>query len=201
MEEIRNDTIGGVNAFVAEQAKQPGECHFTLTQFDTEFDLVYSGPVAKFPDLTSETYVPRGMTALWDAMGKAIVAAGTRFKNMPDNARPGKVIFVIYTDGFENSSQEFKPAALKALIERQRSVYKWDFIFLGANQDAVLTAKDLGISNSMSVAPTTAGTASTYVSTSALINAKRASADWGASLTMNYSDADRQTQVKEGAQP
>ena len=199
MFDLAKATISGVNEFVHEQQKAPGDCNFSLVQFDTTYEPGYSGPIGKFPDLDSSRYVPGGMTALWDAMGRSIVAAGERFKKLPEEKRPGKVIFVIYTDGFENFSHEYNQASLKALVERQRDVYKWDFIFLGANQDAVLTAKSFGIQNSMSVAATVGGTHAMYASTSSLITAKRAVFDAAEAAKLNYSTSDRKKQQEEGA--
>lgn len=97
-------------------------------------------------DVPKYTLVPRGMTALLDAVGRAINEAGCRLAAIPEDQRPGLVVFVIVTDGQENSSHEFTRAQIKEMIERQQSVYSWQFTFLGANQDAFAEAGSLGIS-------------------------------------------------------
>src|SRR5208283_1990055 len=138
MEEIREDAEGGVNAFIREQAKQPGEALLTLVQFDTEYDFIHKGvPVKQVP---AYELVPRGNTALLDAVGRAINETGERLAKMAESDRPGLVIFVITTDGQENSSKEFSKAQIKEMVERQQSQYKWQFTFLGANQDAFAEA-------------------------------------------------------------
>ena len=129
MEKIREDAEGGVNTFIQEQAKHPGEALLTLVQFDTEYEFVHRGmPIKQVPPYT---LVPRGNTALLDAVGRAINETGERLAKMAEEDRPGLVVFVITTDGLENSSKEFSKAQIKELIERQQSAYKWQFIFLG----------------------------------------------------------------------
>ena len=143
MAAIRDDAEGGVNAFVAEQAKAPGEALLTLVQFDTEYEFVHKGmpihEVGKF-----ELH-PRGSTALLDAVGRAVNETGERLANMAEADRPGLVIFVIVTDGQENSSKEFTKQQIKEMIERQQNVYSWHFTFLGANQDSFAEAGGMGI--------------------------------------------------------
>lgn len=143
MEQVREDAEGGVNTFIAEQGKQPGQALLTLVQFDTEYEFLHKGlPIQQVPkyELT-----PRGMTALLDAVGKAINETGQRLAKMPQCDRPGLVIFVVMTDGLENSSKEFSKAQLKQMIQRQQNEYNWHFTFLGANQDAFTEAGEMGI--------------------------------------------------------
>lgn len=143
MEEIKEDAQGGVNAFISRQAQEPGEALFTLVQFDTEYEFVHKGvPIS---EVAEYELVPRGMTALLDAVGRAINETGRRLAAMPEQERPGLVIFVIVTDGHENSSHEFSKARIKAMIERQQDVYNWHFTFLGADQDAFDEAAQMGI--------------------------------------------------------
>lgn len=147
MQSIKSDTIGGFNAFLKEQQQVQGEATISLFQFDTEYETVYEGrPVASAPELTNDTFQPRGMTALLDAIGRTINSVGRRLANLQENDRPEKVVFVIITDGEENSSREFKIHQISDLIEHQKNVYKWEFVFLGANQDAIATASQMGIS-------------------------------------------------------
>ncbi len=143
MEAIREDAEGGVNSFIAEQVNEPGEAVVTLLQFDTEYEFVHKGvPINK---VRKYKLVPRGMTALLDAVGRAINETGERFAKMAEPDRPGLVIVVVVTDGQENSSQEFTKAQIKEMIERQQKDYNWHITFLGANQDAFEEAGGMGI--------------------------------------------------------
>ena len=133
MEQVREDAEGGVNSFIEQQVKEPGEALLTLVQFDTEYEFVHKGvPITEVPRYQ---LVPRGMTALLDAVGRAINETGERLAKMDDRDRPGLVVFVVMTDGLENSSKEFSKSDVKAMIERQQDKYNWHFTFLGANQD------------------------------------------------------------------
>lgn len=143
MQQIREDAEGGVNAFIADQAAEPGEALLTLVQFDTEYEFVHRGvPVQDAPMFH---LVPRGGTALLDAVGRAVNETGARLAAMPESSRPGLVIFVVMTDGHENSSVEFTKPQIREMIERQQSDYNWHFTFLGANQDAFAEAGGIGI--------------------------------------------------------
>jgi hypothetical protein len=143
MQACRADTEGGFNSFVESQKKLPGSANLTLVQFDTEYDFVHRGvPIQNVPPFT---LVPRGNTALLDAVGRAIVETGERLAALPEADRPGLVTFVIVTDGQENSSREFNLAQIREKITHQRDVYKWQFTFLGANSDAFADAGEMGI--------------------------------------------------------
>ena len=146
MASVQEDAQGGVNSFIAEQTKEPGEALLTLVQFDTEYEFLHKGvPIAEVPEYE---LVPRGMTALLDAVGRAINETGERLSKMDEQDRPGLVIFVVMTDGHENSSQEFSKARIKKMIESQQQKYNWHFNFLGANQDAFAEARSMGIDDS-----------------------------------------------------
>ena len=144
MASVQSDVEGGFARFLEDQRKLPGDCGLSLTQFDSEgIDEVYvARPVAEAPPLRLK---PRGMTPLLDAVGRTIGRAGTRLASMPEHRRPGRVLFVIITDGRENASREFSKDRIRELIERQRQVYQWEFIYLGANVDAFAEAGGLGI--------------------------------------------------------
>ena len=133
METCRDDTIGGFNAFVDSQKQFGGT--ITLIQFDHEYNLVYANkPIADVEPMTRQTFVPRGSTALLDAIGRAIKECKTQ--TIPT--------VIILTDGYENASHTYTKAHIKDLItERQKE--KWDFVYLGANQDAFAEAGSLGI--------------------------------------------------------
>lgn len=143
MQQRREDAEGGVNAFIQKQAEEPGEALLTLVQFDTEYEIVHRGiPIHEAPEYRLE---PRGMTALLDAVGRAINETKIRIDELKKADRPGLVIFVITTDGLENSSVEFTKAQIKEMIEKQQAKYGWHFTFLGANQDAFAEAGAMGM--------------------------------------------------------
>ncbi|MFN9770810.1 MAG: VWA domain-containing protein [Planctomycetota bacterium] len=143
METIREDAEGGVNTLIAEQAKQPGECLITLVQFDQEYEFVHRG--IKASECPAYKLKPRAMTALLDAVGRAINETGERLAALPESQRPGLVVFVISTDGQENASHEFTREQVKRMIAHQQNAYKWQFTFLAANAEAFAEAGGMGI--------------------------------------------------------
>jgi hypothetical protein len=146
MASIKAATIESFNGFLLSQRGGAGTAQMTLVQFDDQFDTLYtSQPVADAPELTDATYQPRASTALLDAMGRTIVATGQRLARLPEAQRPGTVLFVTLTDGLENASREYTLPRLNQMIAEQRDKYAWQFIFLGANQDAIATAAQMGI--------------------------------------------------------
>lgn len=161
MSSIRNDTIGGFNSFVDEQKKVAGEATVTLVQFDDRYQIDYAlVPINDVKRLTTETFVPRGSTAMNDAIGRTIISTGDRLAAMPESERPEKVIFVIMTDGEENCSKIYNRQQVKDMVEHQKSKYSWDFVFLGANIDAEAVGKTFGIYEgcSMTYGATSVGT-------------------------------------------
>lgn len=173
MESIKSDTEGGFNSFIADQRKEPGEAHVTLAQFDTEYEVVYSGrPIADVGRLELQ---PRGMTALCDSLGRLITDVGAQLKSTPEAERPGKVIVFVMTDGMENSSREWTHEAVSKAIRRQERDYSWEFIFLGANMDAVAVGQQLGFAadRSMTYATTSGGVSSSWDSNSKLVSKMR----------------------------
>lgn len=145
MSSMRDEAIGAFNTFLEEQKKHPGEALMTYTQFDNEYEIVHSGkPIKDVPALTTETYVPRGSTALLDAVGRTIDAVGTRLSGMADEERPEKVLFVVLTDGQENASKEYKLDDVKKKIDLQRDKYKWEFVFLAQGPAAFAGAINMG---------------------------------------------------------
>ncbi|GAA6525937.1 VWA domain-containing protein [Intrasporangium sp. DVR] len=143
MQTIKDDTEGGFNAFIAEQRKQDGECRVTLAQFDNEYDEVYRDlPIAEVPPLH---LAPRGSTALLDSIGRLVTTTGERLAALPEDERPGMVIIGIMTDGHENASREWSHAAVKALIEQQTQAYHWQFLYMGADQDAIEVGSSIGV--------------------------------------------------------
>jgi len=121
MESIAGDVIGGLNTFVRAQAQVEGEACFTLVQFDDHYEVVHAHvPVQDVPPLTDQTYVPRGSTALLDAIGRTIVATGARLAMMAEADRPQVVIFAVQTDGLENASREFTRQQVFDMIRTRR---------------------------------------------------------------------------------
>jgi hypothetical protein len=149
MNPIVEDTVGGFDAFIAEQRKTAGECKVTLAQFDDAYEEVYADrPIADVPSLVLQ---PRGTTALLDSVARIITDAGKRLAALPEDQRPGTVIVGIMTDGLENASREWTHTQLKQLIERQTNDYSWQFLYLGADQDAVEVGMSIGVGAGHSV--------------------------------------------------
>lgn len=146
MQSIRDDMVGGFDSFIKEQQKVPGECNVTLAQFDDNYELVYSG--ISLMNVPSLDLVPRGGTALMDAVGRTINEVGARLKATPEDQRPERVLFVILTDGHENASKEFTKTRIFDMVTHQRTKYKWEFVYIGANQDSFTEAQGLGIATS-----------------------------------------------------
>lgn len=195
MESIREDTEGGFNAFIREQKEQPGECRVTLAQFDDHYDEVYRDlPVGEVPPLRLQ---PRGMTALLDSIGRLIGDAGARLAAIPEDSRPGSVVIGIMTDGHENSSRELTPAQVKAIIERQTKDYGWQFLYMGADQDAIEVGASIGVPKDHSMTYSRGRVDAMMTATSANIGRYRTARAAGrsveeASEAMTYTDAQRQ---------
>lgn len=197
MQSVWDDTIGGFNSFLESQQKLPGECTISAIQFDDHYEPLYTTkPVAEAQKLTRETYVPRGSTALLDAIGRTIVDTGTKLAALPEDQRPSKVLFVILTDGHENASREYNRAKVFEMIKLQRETYKWDFVFLGANQNAISAGASMGIAagSSMTYASNAGGTKAVFTSASNYAARARAGVS-----NNSFSDQDRQDQQNAGA--
>lgn len=146
MSGLEKDTIGGFNSIINKQKQEPGEAYVSTVLFDDEMEVLHNRTLlANIAPLTEKEYYARGCTALLDAIGGAIHHIGNVHKYARDEDRPEKTIFVITTDGYENSSRRYTAERVKQMIERQKQKYGWDFIFLGANIDAIKTARNFGI--------------------------------------------------------
>ncbi|MBQ0060045.1 MAG: VWA domain-containing protein, partial [Lachnospiraceae bacterium] len=138
---LEKDTIGGFNAMIERQKKQEGQVNVTTVLFDDKYDMIHDRiPINDLRPMTEDDYYVRGCTALLDAMGETIHRMGNTQKYLVEEKRAEKVIFVITTDGMENASRHYDRAQIKRMIERQKEKYGWEFIFLGANMDAVAEA-------------------------------------------------------------
>lgn len=146
MNGLESDTIGGYNSFLKTQKEVEGEAKVTTVLFDDEYMKLHDRiDIDNVSSITKKEYFARGTTALLDAMGKTIVDIGEKLRDTPEEERPSKVIFITITDGHENASKEFTYKKIKEMISNQQSKYSWEFIFLGANIDAVKEAENLGI--------------------------------------------------------
>ncbi len=143
---VQMDTIGGFNQFLKDQKAAPGDANLSLVLFDTSYELVHEGvPIKDVPELDQGTYVPGGGTALLDALQRAIVSTGSRLASAPESRRASKVIFVVMTDGQENSSREATKQGVAEMIRHQERKYSWNFVYIGANQDSFSEAGQIGI--------------------------------------------------------
>lgn len=162
---IRDDCIGGFNAFIEEQKKAPGKTLLTLVQFDHEYEVIHRGvDIKDVPPLTGNTYIPRGSTALHDAVGKAIGDLDARRNSNGAAGGTEKVMIAILTDGHENSSREFKLDQIKKIVEDKKKS-GWEFVFIGAGLDsfdAQFAGNGLGINNVASVGHSARGMHAAY---------------------------------------
>lgn len=143
MDDCKRATETGFDELINKQRSEPGEAVVTLSMFDDVYENVYANvPIAEVGPLELE---PRNMTAMLDATGRFITEIGATLAARPEDERPGTVICLIMTDGYENASKEWTWAAVKELITQQREKYNWQFIFLGANIDAEQVAAQMGV--------------------------------------------------------
>lgn len=163
MEPLRDDTVGGFNSFLAEQQGCAGEAYLTTVLFSGEHHYVHNHVnICEVQPMTREDYVPQGGTALLDAVGDTINEIGVRLANTPEELRPEKIIFMIITDGRENSSTKFTKSQVRRMIEHQTEKYSWEFVFVGANMDAVSEGASYGIGTAATYTANTMGTLSVY---------------------------------------
>jgi len=175
MESCKESTVAGFNEFIRTQQELPGEAMVKLVQFDDRYETVFDMNLKMCPELTQNTFVPRGSTALLDAQGRTIVELGQELAALPESERPSKVIVVTLTDGMENASKDYNLEKIGEMIREQRDKYNWDFVFLGANQDAIQTAAAMNIPmpSAMSYSTSKAGIAATMAAVSNYVGAAR----------------------------
>ena len=146
MSGLESDTIGGYNSLLEKQKKEAGECLVTTVLFDDKYELLHDRiRLEGIAPITDREYFVRGSTALLDAIGRTISKIINAQKHTAEDEQAEKVMFVIITDGMENASWEYGYDKVKQMIEGQRDGYGWEFLFLGANMDAVKTASQFGI--------------------------------------------------------
>ena len=190
---LEKDTIGGFNAMMEKQKKEPGEALISTVLFDNNTQVIHDRvPLERMEPLTEKEYFVRGSTALLDAVGGAIHHIGNVHKYAREEDRPEHTLFVITTDGMENASRHYSSDRVKQMIERQKSRYGWEFLFLGANIDAVETAGHFGIDADRAVNyhSDSEGTALNYEVLSETICAVRCSqplgSDWKKRIDEDY---------------
>ena len=143
---LESDTIGGFNSMIKKQKKEDGEAYVSTVLFDDQTTVIHDRvKIKKVPKLTEEEYYVRGCTALLDAVGGAIKHIGDVQKHTKEADRPAKTLFVITTDGLENASQKYSFKDVKKMIKHQKEKHNWEFLFLGANIDAIEVAGNMGI--------------------------------------------------------
>ena len=146
------DTIGGFNSMIEKQKNEEGECLVSVVLFDNDSEVLFDRvPVKDIPELTRRQYSPRGCTALMDAIGGAIRHIGNVHKYAREEDVPEKTVFVITTDGMENASRMYGADRVRAMIRHEQDKYGWEFLFLGANIDAVETARQYGLKEGRAV--------------------------------------------------
>jgi uncharacterized protein YegL len=193
MSGLESDTIGGFNAMIEKQKKQDGECYVSTVLFDNVSEVLHDRvKLTEIKPMTDNEYTVRGCTALIDAIGGAIHHIGNVHKYARDEDVPEHTVFVITTDGMENASCRYSSEKVKAMIERQKERYGWEFLFIGANIDAVETASQYGIDKDRAVNYNAdeVGTHILYESVSAVVGNVRAnkcvSKNWSKDLNEDY---------------
>lgn len=192
MDSIRSDAEGGINSFIKEQSSGPGQCYVTFVEFDNTMDTLYLRRQISF--VNPYTLSPRGGTALLDAIGFTITRLGNLYASLPEEDRPGKIYFVVNTDGQENQSREFSKFKINEMITHQRERYGWEFVFLAANQDAIQTGTQIGFAagSSVSYTASAAGTRNAYAGASASIMNSRVGGQ-----SVNFTDEQREGALEE----
>ena len=190
---LESDTIGGFNAMVEKQKKEPGEALLSAVLFSNESSVVYDrADIRKVEPMTEQQYSVGGCTALLDAIGGAVHHIANVHKYAREEDRPGKTIFVITTDGLENASRRYTSADVQRMVEHEREKYGWEFLFLGANMDAIAAARRFGIREDRAVRYQcdSEGTELNFSVVSKTISRARCGAqidaDWSAPIMADY---------------
>lgn len=170
MTSMRDDMIGGLKSLFAEQSEIDGKCLVDYAQFDTEYEQVLSSVLVASAEPVLN---PRGGTALLDALGRSINDLHTKIKALPKAERPANVVFIVVTDGYENSSREFNKKQIAELIKTKESELEWDFVFLGANMDAVGEGATIGVRKGSSLTYDSANVGQTYANVSSYVTRSR----------------------------
>lgn len=193
MSGLESDTIGGFNAMIQKQKKEKGEAYVSTILFDNVSEVLHDRINLKdVPKMTGKDYTVRGCTALMDAIGGAIRHIGNIHKYARPEDVPAHTMFIITTDGYENASRRYSSDEVKKMIERQKAKYGWEFLFIGANIDAVETAARFGIAENRAVNynADSKGTQVLYEALAAPISAMRKnqqiSDNWSAQIEKDF---------------
>lgn len=192
MSSCQSDMRGGLDELFKSQAKVEGKCLVDYVQFDTEYELVFEDT-----DVSEAKAVltPRGATALLDAVGKAVTDLGEKLAKLDEDARPGLVQVVVVTDGYENASRDWRADGIKKLINDQEEKYKWDFVFLGANMDAVAVGASFGFKSDKSLTYDTSNIGAMSFAAGEYVTRSRVAANsGGSSLDNAFTSNEREDQ-------
>ncbi len=194
---LESDTIGGFNSLVEKQKREPGDAFLSVVLFDDISEVIYDRvDIKKVEPMTDRQYYVRGTTALLDAVGQAIHHIANIHKYAREEDRPAKTVFVITTDGMENASRMYSAGEVKKMIEHEKEKYGWEFLFLGANIDAVETAGRFGIDSSRAVRyhSDSIGTRLNYASLSGALREIRSgmilAEDWKEDIEADFASRD-----------
>lgn len=190
---LEHETIAGYNSMLERQKNEDGDAKVTTVLFDNLYEIIHDAvDIQSVEPMTSKEYYPRGTTALMDAIGNTINRVGNRLAATPEHERPGQVVVVITTDGYENSSREFARNQIKQMIEHQTNTYSWKFMFLGANIDAATEANSIGISADFATRYTASdiGTKSVYACVDSMVSSIRSTGSVDCTLAASYSAAE-----------
>ncbi|MGN0529116.1 MAG: hypothetical protein ACI4IE_08275 [Eubacterium sp.] len=192
---LEKDTIGGFNSLIEKQKKQDGKCYVTTVLFDHEYELLHDRiELNKIKPMTENDYYVRGCTALIDAIGTTISHIAGIHKYARRDDVPEHTMFVIMTDGYENASHKYSSDKVKKMIEKEKKKYGWEFLFIGANIDAVETAGNFGIESDRAVNynADSQGTGVVYDTLANTVSCMRASmpisADWSDRINEDYNN-------------
>lgn len=190
---LESDTIGGFNSLIEKQKKLDGKAYVSTVLFDNLTEVVHDRvEIQNIKPMTEEQYFVRGCTALIDAIGGAIHHIANIHKYARPEDVPSHTVFVIITDGAENASRHYTSDRVKVMIEKEKEQYGWEFMFIGANIDAVETAREYGIDESRAVNynADTVGTSIVYEAVESAVNSIRFSnelrSDWNAPIIKDY---------------
>lgn len=199
MSGLELDTIGGFNSLIEKQKKEAGDAIITTVLFDNEYELLHDRiNLNGITPITDKEYYVRGCTALLDAIGKTLNKIISVQKRTCQEERAAKVMFVIITDGMENASKEYSYSKVKTLIETQKAKYGWEFLFLGANIDAIDTASKFGISEDKAANyhADSVGTMVNYESINGAISnlrkGKKLNSSWKRNIEKDYDSRNKQ---------
>ena len=196
MSGLESDTIGGFNSMIEKQKAEPGEALVSTVLFDNQYEVLHDRvKLSEIQPLTEKDYWVRGTTALHDAIGKAITHIVNVYRYARPEDVPEKTVFTIITDGLENASRQYTGRDIKRMIEHEKAKYGWEFLFIGANIDAVTTAESLGIGRNRAAnyMADSRGTGAVFASVGRAMSMRRsmmASApipdDWNAEINADY---------------